>query len=522
MPAPTAPSSTEPGHLARVRRSIADVGPLLRFRAAALRGSARRRIAVVAGILLGCTVAAAIVPAHVADAGQEGRAGELLLLLPSAYLGVLGIAIVSAAAAGGGRELLQRDQAVAFPVSPTTDHLGSLLLAPLNIAWLLQTWAVLGATAYAWGPERLGWVQLPIVLWVLIATAAAQVLAWSYECVRRLRHGRFATLAIVVAGVGLAGLIVAAGRVTALLDQAPTIRLALLSAAARDGRWGEYAAGITVLVLVLVLAVALGAPPAHRLARLPAREESALETSHYAPRPTPRARAADLRMLLRLDRAGVWRSVPLRRGVAVLALLPGGAALAGGLAWDTLLIMPGLVGSGGALLFGVNAWCLDGAGGFWRETLPVRPGVPLAARAVVLAEVLLVATAATIALGAIRAGWPTATELAALLCTTVVVIVMVTGRSLQWSVTTPYAADLRSARATPAPPAAMFGYSVRLATVTTIVGLLFAATARLDDWWVPVLLAVPFVCFGALRLARVAQRWDDPAVRGRVVATVAG
>ncbi|MDP9821407.1 hypothetical protein J2S59_001216 [Nocardioides massiliensis] len=517
MLTPTVPSWTE-----RVRRSVADVGPLLRFRAATLRGHARRRMAIVAGVLLGCTLAAAIVPAYVADAGQEGRAGELLLLLPSAYLGVLGIAIVSAAAAGGGRELLLRDEGVTFPVSPTTDHLGSLLLAPLNIAWLLQTWAVLGATAYAWGPDRLLWVQLPIVLWVLVATAAAQVLAWSYECVRRSRHGRFATLAIVVAGAGLASLVVAAGRVTALLDQAPTIRLALLGGAARDGRWADYAPGLLLLVLALVALVALGAVPAHRLARMPTREESALETSHYAPRATPHAWAADLRMMLRLDRAGVWRSVPLRRGVAVLAVLPGAAALAGGLGWDTLLIMPGLVGSGGALLFGVNAWCLDGGGGFWRETLPVRPGVALAARAIVLAEVLLIATGVTVFLAGLRAGWPAPTELAALVCATVVVTLMVTGRALQWSVTTPYAADLRSARATPAPPAAMFGYSVRLASVTTLVSLLFAATSRLDDWWVPVLLAVPFVCFGALRLYRVARRWDDPAVRGRVVATVAG
>ncbi len=51
---------------------------------------------------------------------------------------------MSGVASGGGRELLSRDQGVAFPVSPTTDHLGALLMAPLNIAWLLQSWALLG------------------------------------------------------------------------------------------------------------------------------------------------------------------------------------------------------------------------------------------------------------------------------------------------------------------------------------------------------------------------------------------
>ena len=56
----------------------------------------------------------------------------MLLLLPSAYLSVLVIAVVSAATTGGGRELLPREQAVAFPVSTTTDHLGALAMAPLH------------------------------------------------------------------------------------------------------------------------------------------------------------------------------------------------------------------------------------------------------------------------------------------------------------------------------------------------------------------------------------------------------
>ena len=36
-------------------------------------------------------------------------------------------------ASGGGRELLARDPASIHPISPTTDHLGALVLAPLNI-----------------------------------------------------------------------------------------------------------------------------------------------------------------------------------------------------------------------------------------------------------------------------------------------------------------------------------------------------------------------------------------------------
>ena len=42
-----------------------------------------------------------------------------------------------------------------------------------------------------------------------------------------------------------------------------------------------------------------------------------------------------------------------------------------------MTILPGLVASGGALLFGVNAWCLDGRGLLWRENLPARPDAGL-------------------------------------------------------------------------------------------------------------------------------------------------
>ncbi len=39
-------------------------------------------------------------------------------------------------------------------------------------------------------------------------------------------------------------------------------------------------------------------------------------------------------MLVRIDRASVWRTVPMRRGLAVLAVGPGLVALAGDLSWD--------------------------------------------------------------------------------------------------------------------------------------------------------------------------------------------
>lgn len=150
---PTALSSTEAPPEGRTGepawlRPVRDVGHLLAFRAAAVR----RRAAFWWAVLLlgGLTAGAAVVPAFV-PADDERRL-DFAILLPSGMAGILLISIISAVASGGGRELVSREQGVAFPISPTTDHLGALLLAPLNIAWLIQAWVLLGATAYAFGP----------------------------------------------------------------------------------------------------------------------------------------------------------------------------------------------------------------------------------------------------------------------------------------------------------------------------------------------------------------------------------
>ena len=111
-------------------------------------------------------------------------------------------------------------------------------------------------------------------------------------------------------------------------------------------------------------------PAGVALRRTP-REELKVESGSHPARPLP---ASDLAVLRRIDRASVWRSVPMRRGLVVLALGPGLVALAGGMDWAQVLVLPALVVSGGALLFGVNAWCLDGRGALWRESLPVGPG----------------------------------------------------------------------------------------------------------------------------------------------------
>ena len=190
-----------------------------------------------------------------------------------------------------------------------------------------------------------------------------------------------------------------------------------------------------------------------------------METDQHEPRTMPRT---VLGLLIRADRASVWRSVPMRRGVLVLAVGPGLVAIFGDLPWASMTILPGLVASGGALLFGVNAWCLDGRGALWRENLPVaRVGPVRRARLGAHRVPRRRVPDHDRARRAARRDPRRRRSSSALVCTLLVVLLQVVGASMRWSLAHPYPVDLRSARATPAPPAAMVGYSARLATCTT-------------------------------------------------------
>lgn len=465
-----------------------DVGHLLRFRAATVR---RPRVAALALAVLGLvTVAAAVVPAWVVVDPETAR------LLQPALLGVALVAVGGAAASGGGRELLGRDAASVHPISPLTDHLGALLLAPLSAGWLIQAWGLLALASAVGGPGA----PVVAVAWLVAATSLAQAAGWASEWLRRRHRGLLVVrLALpVVVGALLVG------------------PAAVAAAAIRDG---DLTAGVVVGLLVTTAGwVLLGARVAAAVARRMPRDEGRLETRAHAPRPTPRS---DFVVLRRIDRGSVWRSAPLRRGTWLLALAPGSIALAGGLDWPALVLMPGLVASGCVLLFGVNLWCLDGRGLLWRETLPVPPRTVLAARAWVLAELLAGAGAATLLLGAVRAGRPTVAELLAVVLALAVVVAQSVSAGLRWSAAHPHAVDLRSARATPAPPLAMVGYSLRLAVATTFAGLLLVGLASVGR--VDLLLAVSLVLVlvSALRIARSVRRWADPVTRAEVVAVVA-
>jgi len=500
------------------RSGARDVRHLFAFRAASLRGKSRNRVRVLMAVLALITVAISIAPAWIPETSHFST-GSVLALMPTAYAGFFLLAATSAIASGGGRELIARDQAVAYPISPVVDHLGALLMAPLNIAWILQCWLLLGISAYALGPEGLPWIIPMTLMWVACATALAQVIAWSMEAIRRGPAGLLISRVVVLSVMLLGAWAVATHRLAPFLDDLPLLRLVLAAAvASTTGFTWEWFTYTVLLLLVAVGAVILGAVPAWLALRRMPRDEAKIETGSYRARADARS---DFWALVRVDRGSVWRSVPLRRGVAVLAALPGLIAVGGGLEWQMMTMLPGLVASGAALLFGINAWCLDGRGALWRDALPVSPSTVFAARTWVLLELLLVSSAVTMLIAALRAGVPSDSEIAALLSTWVVVSLQVVGAAMRWSVQHPFPVDLRSARATPAPPLSMVGYSARLAWITTITGLIFSGFALQPEWRYSVIFALPMVFWSAWRIARVRTRWSEPVTRSLVVATVA-
>lgn len=502
--------------VADYRRAASDLRPLVTFRFSGMQEQRRRKVALGLLFLIGLTAAVAVVPSFLPSAYDSDQAVDLSLLLPTAYLAFLLTVTLAVIGSGGGRELLPRDQAVAFPLSATTDHLGTLLLAPLNLAWIIQVWALLGATAYVVRPASLLGVQLNLVLWIVAATAIAQMLAWAIEWVRRGKHGVMLVRGLWVALGGTLALLVATGNLANALDGGPSLILAKVIFG--SNQWTIALAGAAGFLAVAVTAVLIGGALAHAVARRPAKDEAKSESQTFLPRAMP---GSDLAALVRVDRASVLRSLPLRRGLIVLALLPGLVAAGGQLSWELLPILPGLVAAGGALLFGINAWCLDGVGALWRDSLPVAPKLAFLARAKVLLEILMVATFGCVAVAGLRAGGlPTSAELAAILATIVVVSMQVVSRSMQWSVRRPYAMDLRSARGTPAPPAAMLTYSAWLAFSSTMTGMVFSVTATLDDPSWAIVIAIPFVLAAVRRLVITLREWSDAQTRARVIATV--
>jgi len=123
--------------------------------------------------------------------------------------------------------------------------------------------------------------------------------------------------------------------------------------------------------------------------------------------------------------------------------------------------------------------------------------------------------------GSLRAsGSPRVADLTAMAGCLISCTALVLATCLRLSLRRPNRADLRGHRDTPAPPATMAVYSVQLATMTTLVGLLFSLTAHENATGACVLLATALATLGGVSIARSLRRWDDPAVRSKVVSAV--
>ena len=203
-------------------------------------------------------------------------------------------------------------------------------MAPLNIAWLLQGWTVLGATSYAVGPAaaaaRRAGAGLPLAvhrhrarpgagLGRGVASAEAATASHVVRAGRRRDRRWLAAL-------------IATDRLTPAAGQQPDA-----AGRPRRARRGRTASGCRGRRFAGLARRRERPSPSWSAPGWPARSpvgppatSCGSETVGRPARPHP---GSDFVALVRTDRSGIWRSVPMRRGMVVLALFPGLVAVGG-------------------------------------------------------------------------------------------------------------------------------------------------------------------------------------------------
>jgi hypothetical protein len=494
----------------------AQVRPLVALRWRMVRSTpARWGFVTLASIVPLLCLAAVVVGVLLPDRGSL----EALLLAPTAYLAIAVVALVAPLVAGGGPGLFSDDQLVAYPVSSRTQFHGALALTPLNLAWSAQVIGLIGITAYMSPDSPLMALAIVTCLaYVAFITVLGLATAWLIVGFRQTRLGRAITWGLAFAAILATVGVVATGNVAVTLNSLPTTYVVIGAVNGASGAYTPWLATTALLVAFTAMTLRGGRWACDWALRQPgaARRSDAREVRRR--RAAPDVRAA----LLATDRASVWRSAPLRRGLLVLAVLPGLVAALAGLDWPSMVLLPGLVAAGSALLFGVNAFCLDGSGSIWLASLPGYGRFGFWSKAQVLGEVCLVAVGVTLVAGSLRADrLPTVDEATAVTACAVVVMLRVIATCMTLSVTRPHRADLRGPRDTPAPPGTMAAYSVRLAVSTTLIAVLFAGLAEAASWHWSVLCALPFALLSLRRLVRAAAAWSRPVTLARVATVVA-
>ncbi len=436
---------------------------------------------------------------------------------PETFLGFGVLALIAPLTAGGGNEVVPSSQLVAYPVRPRTLFVGGLVLAPVNLVWVLQILALVAETSLlAQGGNAL-LPALTTLAFVCALTAVGQALAWLVVGLRQSRRGRQVVGAVATGLVLAAVLVVRAGAGRAVLDGSPTGQVVAAVSAGALGDVGRWLPATLVLVGLVFLALVLGERTCAWALRRPGDSGSQRSSRDVRRRPSSHG---PLRTLVAMDRASVWRAPALRRGGLVLAVLPALGAAGAQVPWESMVVLPGLIAAGAGLLFGVNAFCLDGSGAIFLASLPHDPRLLLRAKLIVLTETVLAAVVIAAVAGSLRSpGTPTTAEVVGIIVSGLACTAVVVSRCLASSVRHPHRADLTGPRDAVAPPGALALASLRLVMPSALVGFVLEQATRFD-WWLPLLVSLPVFLLCGLSLARSLQLWSRPMVRARVVQVV--
>jgi hypothetical protein len=479
--------------------------------------SRRQRVGfVLLAIVVGLFLAAAVGGSRLLP---QRTAFDALVLTPTAFILYGALSVVGPLTAGGGNEMFPAEQLMPHPVRPATMFTASLLLAPLNIAWVGQTTALLALTTYV-VPSAGGLPSAFAVTlaYVAAATTVGQAVAWAVASARQDRVGRLVVWALLAVVIVAAIFVVRAG-ITQTLDRAPTRSVLLAMLAGSRGHYTRW----SVMVVALLLVTGAGLWAGIWSTRFALRRPPGLTAERVA-RAVPRRSTPDTvwQQLRRIDRAAVWRAPALRRGVLVMGGLPGIVTAVAGVDWETLGLAAGLVTAGAGLLFGVNVFCLDGPGALWLGSVPLLPATHLLAKTVAIAEVCVVAGSIALGAGAVRAeGHATTAAVVAAACAVIACTAAVTAACLRMSLTGPFRADLRDPRDTPAPPGAMAARSAQLAVQTTVLALVVSSLGRTGHPLAPMLFTLIVLALAGRSVLRSRQMYADPARRAYVLVTVA-
>lgn len=497
-------------------RAVTQLWALMALRWQMARTPGLRLGIVLAALFVGWLLSLVVGSGAALDAPTLATAIELA---PATFLGFGALAVVAPLTAGGGNEVVPPDQLVGFPVRPGTQFFGGLLLAPLNLVWVVQLLVLAALTSYLTLGGSLLRGGLTTAAYVAGLTVLGQALAWLVVGLRQTRFGRRLVTAVGVALLIGAVAGVRTGHGDTLLDGSPTRTVVGGVIAGGDGHLLRWAVTTGVLITATVIGLWLGARTCAWALRRPG--DTGL-SRHTAPVRRRTAKGGPLRELIAVDRASVWRAPALRRGGLVLAILPGLIAAGTAVPWESMIVLPGLVAAGAALLFGVNAFCLDGSGAVWVASLPHDPRLVARAKAIVLTETVLAAVVVAALAGSLRSpGTPTGAQIAAIVASGLACTATVVAGALKMSVRRPHRADLRGPRDAVAPPGALALASARLALPTAAVGILLGSASQVGVWWWPPLLALPVLLLAVLSVLRSMRRYADPFTRARIVQVVA-